>query len=98
MTAPAAPPSAQLILAANVVPGPNGVPIVVLMIGNGGGPLGFQVQMEYQNVPGLRDLLNAKLDEAYETARRQASGLIIPDVSRPQPGTPNGARFVPPAG
>lgn len=94
-----APGGVQLLVAANVIPGANGAPTVVLMFGMG--PTGYQVQVDWERVPALRELLNRNLDTAYEQAKRLASGLLVADAGQlPKlpDGRVNGAHFFPPNG
>lgn len=90
----------QLSVGANVIPGPSGAPMVVLMFGVG--PTGYQIQMGWDRVPALRELLDRNLDTAYEQAKRLASGLLVADASQlpamPPLGPINNRHLAPPNG
>jgi hypothetical protein len=77
----------QLLVATNVVPGPGGRPVVVLLLQNG--PLATQLQVDWERADDLGAFIAAKLKEAHVQARRLNTGLITPDMG-PLPGLPPG--------
>lgn len=102
MTAPQEPASApagvQLMVGHQVIPGPNGAPIVVLIFGLG--PTGYQIQVEWERSPGLLELITKNMDAGYEEAKRLASGLFVAGQDQmPQLPPINGVGFTgPPPG
>jgi DNA-binding protein YbaB len=70
---------AQLTVATQVLNGPDGRPVsVVLMLGQGN--VALQIQVDWDRSDALGEMISKKLREAHEQASRAASGLFVADA------------------
>jgi DNA-binding protein YbaB len=72
---------AQLAVATQILNGPDGRPVsVVLMLGQGN--VGVQIQVDWDRSEALGAMISQKLKDAQEQASRAASGLFVADAGQ----------------